>query len=143
AGHFLGMGERGQVRRAGFSAMGLALGFMVIAALIFILFPRELPAFFNEDAAVLELAIPLFFIAAIFQVFDGLQVTALGALRGIQDMVVPGIIAAVSYWLIGLLLSYLLCFEAGLGVMGVWFGYVAGLLAAATGLVWRFHIKSR
>jgi multidrug resistance protein, MATE family len=142
-GHFLGMGEREQVRRAGFSAMGLALVFMILAAIVFVLFSKELPAFFNEDYTVLEIAAPLFFIAAIFQVFDGLQVTAQGALRGVQDMVVPGFIAAISYWLIGLLLSYLLCFEAGLGVMGVWFGYVAGLFAAATGLVWRFYIKTR
>jgi MATE family multidrug resistance protein len=77
-------------------------------------------------------------IAALFQTVDGLQVTANGALRGLQDTRVPLYISLVAYWLVGLGLGSLLAFGLGVGARGLWFGLTAGLIFAASALVWRF-----
>ena len=76
--------------------------------------------------------------AALFQLADAAQVMALGFLRGVQDTRVPMIIASVSYWLIGIPVSYLLAFRLGLGGVGLWLGLVVGLAVAAIFLMVRF-----
>jgi MATE family multidrug resistance protein len=138
-GHFLGKNDRAGMRRAGFSAVFLSLAFMGIAATVFALFRNELPALFNNDKQVLHYAGPLLLIAAAFQLFDGAQVTTQGALRGLKDTIHPGMIAFVAYWLVGLPSSYIFCTAAGLGVNGVWYGFILGLAAASAGFLWRFH----
>jgi MATE family multidrug resistance protein len=142
-GHFVGTGERHEMRRAGFSAILLSFGFMCCAALVFILFRFWFPAQFNDEPAVLNYAATLLLIAAGFQLFDGTQVTAQGALRGLKDTVYPGYIAFVAYWIVGLPLSYFLCIPMGLGAIGVWYGFVAGLAVASFGFIRRFHLLSR
>lgn len=142
-GHFVGTNERTEMRRAGFSAILLSFGFMCFAALLFILFRQWLPAQFNDEPAVLNYAATLLLIAAGFQLFDGTQVTAQGALRGLKDTVYPGYIAFVAYWIIGLPLSYFLCIPMGLGAIGVWYGFVAGLAVASFGFIHRFHRLSK
>ena len=81
-------------------------------------------------------------VAALFQLVDGLQVLALGLLRGVQDTTVPMIMATVSYWVIGLPVSYLLGFTWGMGAVGIWLGLVIGLGIAAVLLLWRFWGRS-
>lgn len=137
-GHFLGLKDKIDLRRAGYSALFLSLLFMLIAAIIFIVFRFKLTAFFNNDPEVLKYAAPLLFIAAAFQLFDGAQVTVQGALRGLKDTVVPGFIAFFAYWIIGLPASWYFCTQLNLGVQGVWFGFILGLAAASVGFLWRF-----
>jgi MATE family multidrug resistance protein len=81
-------------------------------------------------------------IAGLFQLVDGLQVVVLGLLRGVQDTTVPMVMAAFSYWGVGLPASYLLAFHWGLGGVGIWLGLVLGLLVAALLLMWRFWGRS-
>lgn len=141
-GHFLGMGNQSGIRRAGFSAIFLSFGFMVFAAACFILFRHQLPAIFNNEPEVLSYTASLLLIAAAFQLFDGTQVTAQGALRGLQDTIYPGWVAFVAYWVIGLPMSWILCVKFGMGATGVWFGFIAGLLVASIGFIRRFTILS-
>jgi MATE family multidrug resistance protein len=81
-------------------------------------------------------------IAALFQVVDALQVMALGLLRGVQDTQVPMVMATISYWGVGLPVSYLLAFPFGMEGPGVWLGLVVGLTLAAILLHWRFWTRS-
>lgn len=142
-GHYVGTGERHEMRRAGFSAILLSFLFMCFAALLFIIFRHELPAAFNRETAVMEYASTLLLIAACFQLFDGTQVTAQGALRGLQDTIYPGYVAAIAYWVVGLPLSWFLCMKMDLGAIGVWYGFIAGLSVASFGFLRRFHMLSK
>ena len=81
----------------------------------------------------------LLFAAAIFQLSDGLQVVALGALRGLQDVLIPTVITFISYWAIGFPISYYLGLKTDYGSFGIWIGLLAGLTAAAILLFIRFH----
>ncbi len=138
-GHFLGLQDKIGLRRAGFSALFLALMFMFLSAITFIVFRFKLTSFFNNDPNVLKYAAPLLFIAAAFQLFDGAQVTVQGALRGLKDTIAPGFIAFFAYWIIGLPASWYFCTQMNLGVQGVWFGFILGLAAASFGFIWRFN----
>ncbi|MDQ3108329.1 MAG: MATE family efflux transporter [Bacteroidota bacterium] len=138
-GHFLGLKDKTGLRRAGFSAMIFSIAFMMLAAILFIIFRYKLTSLFNTDPEVLKYAAPLLFIAAAFQLFDGAQVTVQGALRGLKDTIVPGFIALGAYWVIGLPASWYLCTKMNLGVQGVWFGFILGLAAASFGFIYRFH----
>ena len=85
----------------------------------------------------------LLIVAAVFQVADGVQVTAISALRGLSDVRVPAVIAVVAYWLVALPVGGGLAFGAKLGAVGLWIGLASGLGAAAIGLAWRFHLLPR
>jgi MATE family multidrug resistance protein len=138
-GNFLGLKDKIGVRRAGYSAMILSFTFMFFAAIVFVLFRFQLPATFNNDPNVLKYASTLLLIAGVFQIFDGLQVTTQGALRGLKDTVVPGFIAFCAYWIVGLPASYCFCTQLNLGAQGVWYGFVCGLVVASAGFLWRFR----
>ncbi|MBI3509019.1 MAG: MATE family efflux transporter [Bacteroidetes bacterium] len=141
-GNFLGRKDETGLRRAGFSAVILSFIFMFVAAIIFILFRYRLPEIFNNDPDVLKYAGPLLLVAAAFQLFDGSQVTAQGALRGLKDTIVPGFIAFFAYWCVGLPMSYFFCVKEGLGALGVWYGFVLGLSVACAGFISRFYFLS-
>jgi multidrug resistance protein, MATE family len=91
-----------------------------------------------QRAVIVPLGVTLLWVAALFQLADGGQAMAMGLLRGIQDTRVPMVIAAVSYWLIGIPVSYALAFLAGLEGVGLWLGMVAGLSVAGVALMIRF-----
>ncbi|MCC5986588.1 MAG: MATE family efflux transporter [Pararhodobacter sp.] len=91
-----------------------------------------------ERAVIVPLGVTLLWVAALFQLADGGQAMAMGLLRGIQDTRVPMVIAAISYWLIGIPAGYALAFMLGLEGVGLWFGLVAGLTVAALALMLRF-----
>lgn len=119
----------------------LAVCAVLISAMLFA--PRTIiGAFLDEDqanvAAILDFGTRLLAIAALFQLFDALQVLALGFLRSVLDARVPMCLAAISYWMIGLPASYLIAFPGGMGGIGIWIGLVIGLAAAAVLLMWRF-----
>ncbi|MCB2109891.1 MAG: MATE family efflux transporter [Defluviimonas sp.] len=118
----------------------------ILAAMIIVLFltvPAPLIALFldqaNPDApAIIAIGTVLLATAALFQLADAAQVMALGFLRGVQDTRVPMYIASVSYWLIGMPVSYLFAFTFGLGAAGLWLGLVVGLTCASVFLMLRF-----
>lgn len=131
------------IRTSGFSAFIMVLFFMGTMALGFIVLNSWLPTFFNDDPEVLSISASLLIIAALFQLSDGTQVVALGALRGINDVKIPTIITLIAYWIIGLPMSYLLAFKMNLGVEGVWYGLSIGLTTSAVLLFLRFNFVSK
>jgi MATE family multidrug resistance protein len=142
-GNATGEKNRRAVRLAGFSAFILSVFIMASFAVLFIVFRFTIPSFFIADPEVIRLAASLLIIAALFQVSDGLQCVALGALRGKADVKIPTIATFTSYWVIGLPAGYLLAFPMGLKVWGVWVGLLLGLTSSALLLTTRFHIKSK
>ncbi|WP_018477781.1 MATE family efflux transporter [Pontibacter roseus] len=123
---------------AGFSSFAMGVMFMIASGLLMVLGNKFIPSLYIDDPAVIEIASMLLIIAALFQISDGVQVVGLGALRGLEDVKVPGLISLIAYWIIGLPVGYFLCFKAGFGVNGVWTGLLTGLSIAAILLFWRF-----
>lgn len=127
-GQQLGRGDPEAARRAGWSAIALGVGFMSCSGLLFVSAPRLIARLFSPDPAVVRMGGTLLLVAAAFQLFDGLQTVATGALRGAADTRTPALANFVAYWLIGLPLGYLLCFRFGWGAVGVWIGLCLGLI---------------
>lgn len=137
--NFKGLNNRHNVRLAGYSGFFIAGAVMLFFGVAFLLFNRYLPAFFSEKPDVVDLAAQLLLVAALFQLFDGVQCVGLGVLRGLSDIRVPTFLALTAYWLVALPLAYLLGFVFGMGIYGIWFGLSAGLIFAAVSLVIRFR----
>ena len=116
---------------------------MAVSGVLFIVFRDFLPTLFITDADVIATASGLLIIAAFFQIFDGVQVVSLGILRGLQDVKVPTLATFVAYWIIGLPVGYLLAFEFGYGIKGVWYGLSIGLGITAVTLFYRFDQLTR
>jgi MATE family multidrug resistance protein len=147
AGRALGRKDEVSLRRGGITAIGMSAVYAVVTSLIFLAMPEALVSLFidpnePERANLLRIGASLVMVAALFQLVDGLQVLALGLLRGVQDTTVPMVMAAISYWVIGLPVSYLLAFTLGFGAVGLWLGLVIGLAIAAALLLWRFWGRS-
>jgi MATE family multidrug resistance protein len=131
------------VRRAGLVAIGLGVATMAVIGVALLLTPHLIASAFLDPAvaanrAAIGLAIKLLAILALFQVVDGTQVTAIGALRGMGDTRVPMLLAQVGYWLIGVPLGWLLAFRLGYGVTGIWLGLAGALTAVAAMMATRF-----
>jgi multidrug resistance protein, MATE family len=137
-GHAAGRGDPLGVRRAGLTGMSLAFGFQALSALLLLTLPKEIAALYTDDPAVRAGAVTLLRIAGIFQLSDGLQVSAAGALRGLKDTRVPMVITALAYWGVGMPTALALAFGAGWQAAGMWCGLIAGLTAAAGLLAARF-----
>lgn len=143
AGNAFGRKDAPHMARGAWVVMVLSLVFSGLTILAFLLFPEPLISLFLQDdeparAQIMAIGVGLLAMAALFQLVDGAQVIALGTLRGVQDTRVPMVMAAVSYWVVGVPCSYLLGFVFGLDGIGVWAGLVTGLGAAAVLLNWRF-----
>lgn len=139
-GQAIGRGDPRGAATAGWTAIILGVGFMATAAVVFLLFPRPLIRAFTTDPAVLELGVSLLFVAAVFQLFDGLQGVTTGALRGLSDTHTAMFWNLAGHWLVGLPLGYMLCFHWGLGVVGLWWGLSSGLVICGLALI-RVWIK--
>ena len=143
-GYSVGHDGGATVRVAGNAALLLVVLTMAVTALIFLLLNDPLAALFSpDDPEVRGLAASLITIAGLYQIFDGLQVVAAGALRGAGDVRLPFVITALGYWGIGLPTAALLAFEADLGARGLWYGLTAGLGVTGLALVLRFWRLSR
>lgn len=132
-------------QRAGFVGIALGAIFMGTMALIMWTVPKTIVAMYLDvnnpaNAQVVNVAIALLSIAAMFQLFDGIQVIAAGALRGLKDTRIPMLIGFLSYWCIGFGGGYLMGLRLGWGGVGLWLGLVLGLATAAVVLTWRFHV---
>jgi MATE family multidrug resistance protein len=139
----IGAGNRLEARRAGFSAIGLAFTYMLGTAMLLILLKGYIPYLYVNEPVVIAIASKLLFIAALFQIFDGIQATGIGVLRGLTDVKIPTIITFIAYWIIGIPLGYFLCFIMKLGVQGIWIGLLIGLATSAFLLFTRFSRISR
>lgn len=142
-GNQYGMKNISNLREAAFSAFAIVIISQVIFAVMFIAFRFVMPVLFNDENEVREIVSSLLFIAALFQLSDGVQVVALGALRGIEDTRIPTWITFISYWLIGLPVSYVFAFTCGWGVQGIWYGLTIALTLAAIFLYMRFNFVTR
>ncbi|MFO1496743.1 MAG: MATE family efflux transporter [Lysobacterales bacterium] len=137
-GHARGAGDATGVRRAAGAGLTLALGTQVFSASVMLIFAAQLTRLYAPEAeALVPLASQLLVLAGIFQLSDGLQVTAAGALRGLKDTQMPMVITAIAYWAVGFPMAWMLGFGAGWGAPGLWVGFIAGLSMAALLLNWR------
>jgi multidrug resistance protein, MATE family len=139
-----GSGRREAAWRAAVVALTLGICFMVAAAIVLWVAPRAIIAVYidvhaAENAAVVATAVTLFAIAALFQVFDGMQAVAAGALRGYKDTAVPMLLAALGYWGFGFLGSWVLAFPLGYGAPGLWWGLAAGTAVVGVLLTLRLY----
>ena len=140
-GHAVGEGR--SPRRAGLIGIVLGAGFMACTSACFLLWPRPLIALFTDDVAITELGVSLLAIAAAFQLFDGIQGVAAGALRGAGDVRFAFLANVGAHWLLGFPLALVLAFHLGQGAPGLWWGLLAGLAIVAVLLLWRFLAISK
>lgn len=138
-GNQLGLKDRQSLRMAGFTSLLLVAAFMTLCALVFIVFRDFFPTLYVNEKPVIIIASGLLIIGAAFQISDGLQAVGLGVLRGLRDVKIPTIVTFISYWVVALPLGYILAFNFGLGVYGVWIALSVGLTIAAVLNIWRFN----
>lgn len=130
-GHAVGRQDTYGANQAGWTAVMLGVFCMAFASAIFLLIPSRLMGLFTVDLTVVDLGVTLLFVAAIFQIFDGLQGVLTGALRGIGDTRTPMFLNLAGHWAFGLPLGYTICFVLGYGVVGLWIGLSAGLIVVS------------
>lgn len=123
------------------AALMVAIAFMGTTALCFLLFPGPLARVYSNAPEVLAVALALIPLAGVFQIFDGIQVTSIGILRGLGDTRTPMLTGIGGFWLIGLPVSLLLAFKLGFGAPGLWWGLVLGLVVVAGFLLARVRWK--
>jgi len=136
--HQIGENDYRGLRLSANASAHLVLAFMSIMGLMFIFTRHYLPYLFTTDSEVISIASGLLIIAAIFQIFDGLQVVMMSTLRGMADVKIPMFMAFFAYIGVGIPVSYLLAFKVMLGPQGIWFGYLAGLGIAGIMFYLRF-----
>jgi MATE family multidrug resistance protein len=137
-GHAVGAGDAAKARRAGWLALALGTGFMLMAAVLFLVAPGPLIALFTTDAQVMAVGPGLLGLAAVFQIFDGIQIVSTGSLRGLGETRSPMVANLVGYWAFGLPLGLTLCFVFKWGIYGLWIGLTVALIVIASSLLWRW-----
>ena len=143
-GWAVGARDTAAARRAGFAALGVGAGFMTLWGAAFLLAPGAFARLMSDDASVVAAATPLFRVAGVFQVADGIQGVGAGVLRGAGDTRFTFGANMVGHWVLGLPAALVLGLGLGWGVTGLWWGLCAGLVAVALALLARFgHITSR
>lgn len=142
-GQAVGAREAGRVAAAGWVAIILGTLFMAASGLLFVAMPRQLIRLFTTDASVLALGGKLLTVAAVFQLFDGIQGVTTGTLRGLGDTRTPMVVNLAAHWLLGLPISCVLCFWLGWGVVGLWIGLSTGLIVTGGILLWAWTYRIR
>ena len=134
-------GERrfADARKAGFAASHISIALMTLSGIAFVLFNDTIPRIFTQDSEVLEIAANLLYVAAAFQLFDAVQLSALASLRALADVRWPLIMSLISYYAVGLPFAYIAGSHLGWGPVGVWLGLLAGLMLAAILYLYRFN----
>jgi MATE family multidrug resistance protein len=133
-----GRRDKRKILEIGKSTLLTALLYGTFCAIMFIVFRKQLPVFFNSNPAVVQLATLLLLYAAVFQISDSTQAVGAGLLRGVKDVKTPTWLIAVAYWVIGLPSGYFFAFILDMGAAGMWLGFIAGLSFAAIFLSTRF-----
>ncbi len=134
-GQAVGRRDTHGVAVSGWTALLLGAAFMGAAGLALFFVPHAIARLYTPNLAVIPLTATLLRIAAFFELFDGLQVVAGGALRGVGDTRSPAIAHFAGYWLAGMPLAYVLCFSRNWGVSGIWVGLTLALILIGSGLV--------
>ena len=144
-GQAVGRNDQAGAKRAGWVGLGLGAGFMTMAAIVFWTIPSLVAGAYTNDMEVIAMASSLLVIAAFFQLFDGLQTVATGALRGLGDTRTPMVAHIVCYWAIGLPLGWWLTFPLGWGARGLWTGLSLALILIGIILLaaWQRRIGKR
>jgi len=142
-GQAIGRKAPAEASAAGYTAIALGAGFMLCASAALVLAPRLIARAFTLDPEVIGAAVPLLLVAAAFQFFDGVQITASGALRGAGNTHIGLIVHLCGYWVIGMPVGLLLGFHYKMGAVGLWIGLCAGLIVAASALLRSWQIASR
>jgi len=142
-GQAMGAGDGPAAALRGRLAIALGFCFSLLSATVMALFPHVIAGWYTTDTAVVRVAAHLLAYAAAFQLFDCLQATANGALRGLKDTRGPMQITVTAYWLVGMPLAWVAAFVWDAGPDGLWWGLIAGLCVAAIGLVTRFLRAAR
>lgn len=147
-GRAYGAGDPDGIRRAGWTAFALAVGFMATMSAVLLIAPRPLIGAFIDiadpaNAAVVKAAMAFVFCAAIFQIADGAQAVGAGMLRGLQDTRIPMLYALLGYWGFGMPIGLLLAFAARLQGLGVWIGLASGLVLVAIIMMRRWTLRER
>ena len=137
--NYKGLNDWQNIKIAGRAGFVLAAIIMLGFAAVLLLFYETLPTFFNKHQEVIKVSSGLLLVAAVFQLFDGIQVTGLGILRGLSDVKIPTLIALTAYWIIALPLAYFFGFTEKLDIYGIWYGLTAGLIFSAIALYARFR----
>jgi MATE family multidrug resistance protein len=140
-GRAVGRGLPDEARRASTAGLLVGVGIMCVTAVMFLLVPGFFARLYTSDVAVVALAAGLIPLAGVFQVFDGIQVVAAGALRGVGDTRAPMVINLMGFWVIGLPVGIVLGFRTALGPQGLWWGFVAGLGAVSVLLLLRVRVR--
>ena len=138
-GRAIGALDQEGTRLAGYAAFTGGVAVMSIGALLFILFPEPIARLLTNEPAVIAAALPLFFVAGVFQLSDGVQAVGAGVLRGAADTKFAFLANVVGHWLVGFPIALLLGFGLEMGIVGLWWGFVAGLTVVAILLFMRFH----
>lgn len=146
-GQAVGRGDLEGVRRAGWLGVAVAASFMLLTACLYIFAPRLVTSIFIDvtdpaNLAVVRYAATFLTMAGAFQLFDGVQVAAVGALRGLKDTRIPMLITLLSYWVVGFVIGLVCAFGLDMGPRGMWFGLIAGLACAAVLLTLRFRART-
>ncbi|MDB5817359.1 MAG: multi anti extrusion protein MatE [Rhizobacter sp.] len=147
-GRALGAGDAAGVKRAGWTAWALGVGFMACMAIVLLTIPQALIGLFLDldlpsNRPVAELTVTLLACAALFQIADGAQAVGSGMLRGLHDTRVPMLLAGFGYWCVGTPLSALLGFGLGWGSVGIWIGLAIGLMVVASLFTRRWMQRDR
>jgi MATE family multidrug resistance protein len=141
-GQAVGREDARGVAAAGWAALVIAGAFMTAAGLLLWVAPGFIVRLFIADAAVIAAGATLLRIAAFFELFDGLQVVATGALRGVGNTATPMIVHIIGYWVIGMPIVYVLCFTLGWGAVGIWIGLSVALILIGVALAAAWRLKS-
>ena len=138
----IGGGQAGRLRMILKAGLLIVTVWQTLVAIVFLTWGRDMAAALSDDQQVVAIAATLFIAFAILQVADGIQSTALGALRGMMDNRVPTAITLIAYWPLALPAAYLIGFVFDYGAPGVWVGYTLGIALAAVALPVRFWRKT-
>jgi multidrug resistance protein, MATE family len=136
-GHAVGSQAYAALRRIAFGAIGISASVSACFAALYFAAGHDIAGLFTSDSVVLDLAARLMIVAGIFQIADGIQVTAAGCLRGLADVRLPMVIGFFCYWVVAMPTAFVIAFIVSPGATGVWIGFAAGLFVAATLLTWR------
>lgn len=129
------------IRKVAHATFFIIVVFQLVNVLIFVLLNKQIAGWYGVEADVMPIILPLFFLAAAFQLADGVQAGAMNLLRGIMDVKWSSIISVISYWVVSLPASYILGIMLNGNVFGIWTGFTLGLFIAAGFGVWRFYHK--
>ena len=144
-GQAVGRGDAGGASAAGWTAIGFGAAFMLAMSAVLVAVPGRIAGGFTRDPVVIAAAVPLLLVGAAFQFFDGVQITATGALRGVGDTRSGLWVQLVGYWVVALPVGVWLGFARKMGAVGLWIGLCAGLMVAGVALVsvWGRAVRRR